>query len=112
MIYIIIYSKENGKQQLTWDEWINRPGWGLLLHEPPLTLHREDGPAIAYSNPTDIRESWYKNGLLHRDFLPAVIESNGDKIWYKHGKITKQCETNKYMYEWIEASDLLGRTPK
>ena len=45
-------------------------------------LHREDGPAIIYSNGSKV---WYRNGLCHRDDGPAVIDSDGFKAWYKNG---------------------------
>lgn len=33
-------------------------------------------------------KEWYKNGKLHRDGdLPAIIWSDGAKMWYKNGKI-------------------------
>jgi hypothetical protein len=42
-------------------------------------LHREDGPAIEYSNGDKF---WYINGLRHREDGPAVEWSDGDKWWY------------------------------
>ena len=42
-------------------------------------IHREDGPAIEYSNGT---KGWSKNGQLHRGNGPAVEYSDGDKEWY------------------------------
>lgn len=45
--------------------------------------HREDGPAVEYSNG---HKYWYLNGKLHRDDGPAVEYSNGTKEWYKNGK--------------------------
>jgi hypothetical protein len=33
---------------------------------------------------------WYKNGVIHRDNgLPAVIFSNGLRMWYQFGEIIK-----------------------
>ena len=46
-------------------------------------LHREDGPAIEYSNGT---EEWYKDGKLHREDGPASVDADGSKSWYKDGK--------------------------
>ena len=46
--------------------------------------HREDGPAIIYSNG---RKEWYINGKLHREDGPAIIYSNGRKDWYINGKL-------------------------
>ena len=45
-------------------------------------LHRHDGPAIIYSDGSKV---WYKNDKLHRDDGPAVIYSDGSKTWYKNG---------------------------
>jgi hypothetical protein len=45
--------------------------------------HREDGPAIEYSNG---RKDWYIHGLLHRKDGPAIEDMYGDKFWYKNGK--------------------------
>ncbi len=46
-------------------------------------IHREDGPAIEWTNGT---KEWYWMGKLHRDGdLPAVECKNGHKEWYQHG---------------------------
>jgi hypothetical protein len=45
--------------------------------------HREDGPAIEYSNGT---KAWYLNDKRHREDGPAVEYANGDKEWYLNGK--------------------------
>lgn len=45
-------------------------------------LHREDGPAIKYSNGG---EAWYLDGLRHREDGPALIEYDGQKEWFKNG---------------------------
>ncbi len=46
-------------------------------------LHREDGPAIIYTNGN---QRWYKDGKLHREDGPAVIYPNGEQYWYKDGE--------------------------
>ena len=46
-------------------------------------LHRENGPAIEYTNGY---RSWCLNGKLHRENGPAVEFTNGRKWWYLHGK--------------------------
>lgn len=49
-----------------------------------------DEPAVIYSNGTKM---WCKNGELHRDNdLPAIIESDGTKMWYKNGKLHRDNE--------------------
>ena len=45
-------------------------------------LHREDGPAIEYSDGT---KCWYRNGKLHREDGPAVIYHNGTRKWLLNG---------------------------
>jgi hypothetical protein len=51
-------------------------------------LHREDGPALEYS---DGDKEWWINGNLHREDGPAVEYSNGDKAWFLDGKeLTEQ----------------------
>lgn len=45
-------------------------------------LHREDGPAIEYS---DGAKEWWVNGKRHREDGPAIIWSDGDKEWYQNG---------------------------
>ena len=46
-------------------------------------FHRKDGPAVIYSNGTQM---WFKNGKLHRKNEPAIIWASGDKSWYMNGK--------------------------
>ena len=41
--------------------------------------HREDGPAVEFSNGN---KYWYLNGKCHREDGPAVEISNGDKSWF------------------------------
>ena len=44
--------------------------------------HREDGPAIEYS---DGAKCWYRNGKLHREDGPAIEFATGEKFWYLNG---------------------------
>jgi len=46
-------------------------------------LHREDGPAVEYS---DGEKRWYIYDSLHREDGPAVETANGYKVWYHNGK--------------------------
>jgi hypothetical protein len=46
-------------------------------------IHRENGPAIIYSN-GDIE--WHMNGEKHREDGPAMEWKNGLKEWYIKGK--------------------------
>jgi hypothetical protein len=50
-------------------------------------LHREDGPAIIES---DGSEYWYKNGKLHREDGPAIACKDGTKHYYLNGKEIKE----------------------
>lgn len=44
--------------------------------------HREDGPAIEY---TDGTKFWYINNARHRVDGPAIEWANGTKCWYLNG---------------------------
>jgi len=46
--------------------------------------HREDGPAVEYSNGD---KCWYKNGKRHREDGPAVDLAEGTEYWYINGKL-------------------------
>ena len=75
-------------------------------------LHRENGPAIEYSNGDRVwyqvgllhridgpaiecvcgRKEWWQNGQLHRTDGPAVVFENGDNHWYINGKKMTEAE--------------------
>ena len=55
----------------------NRTEWWLNGR-----IHREDGPAIEYSNGG---KYWYLNGKRHREDGPAVELYDGIKFWYLNG---------------------------
>jgi hypothetical protein len=55
-------------------EWRNEQG----------KYHREDGPAVEY---TDGTKMWYLNGKPHRLDGPAYETVSGDKVWYADGKL-------------------------
>ena len=44
--------------------------------------HREDGPAVEYS---DGSKEWYLNGKYHREDGPAVECASGTKLWFLNG---------------------------
>jgi len=44
--------------------------------------HREDGPARIYA---DGSQAWYLNDQLHRTDGPARIWADGDQAWYLNG---------------------------
>ena len=50
-------------------------------------LHREDGPAIEYS---DGSIEWWLNGKLHREDGPAIEFINGTKQWWINNKLHRE----------------------
>lgn len=69
---VIIYTKEGGRQELTYEEWYTFKDF---------TLHRDNGPAVEFAG----CRSWFINGNRHRDIGPAEEFFNGDKIWWANG---------------------------
>ena len=57
-------------------------------------LHREDGPAVEYTNGY---KEWYINGKRHREDGPAIDDVNGYKSWYINGKHLTEEEFNAHM---------------
>ena len=49
--------------------------------------HREDGPAIIYS---DGKNFWYQHGKLHRDDGPAIEDAKGNKWWYQYSLVHRE----------------------
>ena len=51
-------------------------------------------------------QCWYIEGteIKHREEGPAVIYSNGDKAWYQHGKFHREngpaIEFGNFHFEW------------
>jgi hypothetical protein len=54
--------------------------------------HREDGPAIEYS---DGRRFWWLNGKLHREDGPAVEYADGTREWWLNGAEYTEKEFNE-----------------
>ena len=50
-------------------------------------LHREDGPAIEYTNGD---KCWFIEGNRHRVDGPAVERFNGTKQWFLQGKLHRE----------------------
>lgn len=54
-------------------------------------LHRTDGPAVEQLVSTPLvlagTNSWFFDGLLHRDNAPAIEYPDGAKSWYQFGKL-------------------------
>jgi len=49
--------------------------------------HREDGPAIEYSDGT---KEWYLNGEFHREDGPAIEYPDGQKEWCLNGNYHRE----------------------
>lgn len=68
-------------------------------------LHNADGPAVVRSDGTRL---WYVKGLQHNASGPAVIKPNGDLRYYYHGTKCKNAEalddTVKRAKEWAAKS--------
>jgi hypothetical protein len=76
--------------------------------------HREDGPAVEYS---DGGESWYINNKLHREDGPAIEWANGDTYWYLNGQRLTEEEFNERMTPTVEMTmaqinEALGKNVK
>ena len=64
---------------------------GLIIEDDGTTgwykddkLHREDGPAVVYSNGDKV---WALNGEPHRVNGPAAVYFCGNKLWYLNGRL-------------------------
>ena len=84
-IHITIYTKQNGKEQLTKEEWDK-------YDISKVTFHRTDGPAVEWADGTKV---WYVEGKRHRTDGPAIECADGDKVWYVDGKKHTEEEFNK-----------------
>lgn len=49
--------------------------------------HKEDGPACEY---VDGDKAWYKEGKLHRENAPAIEFANGGRAWFKNDKYHRE----------------------
>jgi hypothetical protein len=74
---LVVYTKEKGKLELTYEEWNRRDPYSI-------TLHREDGPAVERADGT---KEWYLNGRHYRENGPTVELPNGTKVWYMNNKL-------------------------
>ena len=95
MIYVTIYTKEFGKQELTIVEW-------YAVHEPELTFHRLDGPAKEFANGNSI---WYIDGLRHRIDGPAIVFRDGDEAWFVRGQRLDKLSKN-YLARYMRLKNL------
>lgn len=56
---------------------------GVIRHLKDGKLHRDDGPAVIEPHGT-LR--WYRDGLEHREDGPAILHPNGSAYWMQNGK--------------------------
>lgn len=54
--------------------------------------------------PVDQQTIWYHQGLIHRDYGPALIFGCGDKEWYKHGQLHRDNDLPAVI--WNNGKDL------
>lgn len=73
-VYITIYSKEHGKKDYTYSEYVL-----LGKTDKQFTPHRVGGPAKIWNNGDRV---WMRNGAPHRVDGPAYIYTNGLLGWY------------------------------
>ena len=58
--------------------------FGTVYYKVLGLLHREDGPAVEYTNG---RQAWYFRGNMHRENGPAYIDVGINySAWWVHGK--------------------------
>ena len=75
---------------------------------------QNDLPAIIRTNGTKI---WYKNGKIHRENdKPAAILINGTKVWYKNGEIHRDGNKPALISangtkEWYKNGKIIKRVP-
>ena len=60
-------------------------------HNEKNQLHREDGPAVEYTNGY---KSWWINGKYHREDGPAIEYTSGNKEWWINGNELTEEEFN------------------
>ncbi len=114
------YRNEMNECAYTYDEWEQICDWHHIVDGsiiPELfcsddayiielwcdhnTIHREDGPAITWS---DGSETWVRNGVPHREDGPAVINksNDGENIWALFGNLVdeKTVMIEKHQFAW------------
>jgi hypothetical protein len=79
-------------------EYKNYKYWSIHYYNENNEYHREDGPAIEYSDGTKF---WYKNDERHREDGPAIQFANGlKKYWYNGERIN--VSTDKEFKQYIK----------
>ena len=90
-VYAIIYTKEKGKLEFTYEEW-DKFDFDVRY----VTIHREYGPAIIWNNGT--QEYWI-NRRLHREDGPAIIWDNGKVFYYLNHRFYSEEDYYKKLKE-------------
>jgi len=94
-IYCIIFTKEKGKEEFTFDECVN-------LSRSQITFHREDGPA--YEEPFGYK-AWWINDNRHREDGPDRIYLSGKEEWWMNNvQLTKL--DKEYLIKYMEHKGL------
>lgn len=62
-------------------------------------LHREDGPAIEFS---DGSKSWFKDGKLHREDGPAIYTYDGGESYYLNDAWYTKAAWTKAVFKVVE----------
>ena len=79
---------------------INEYGTKRYYKDHEMTiLHREDGPAVEYTNGDKL---WYINGKLHREDGFVIEYVNGSKSWYLNGEYLTEEEFNQRKSPTVE----------
>ena len=67
-------------------------------------LHREDGPALEY---TDGSKQWFINGENHRLDGPAAKWSNGKEEWLYKDTWIKEVKSQEEFEQWLKYKTFL-----
>jgi len=85
MIYIVVYSLENGRQEFTWNQWLHQ------IEE--ITIHRVDGPAILYKGTEEwhIEDECYSKAKFNKIIqevkdMPQVLRLIDPRKWVREWK--------------------------
>jgi hypothetical protein len=79
-------------------EYKNYKYWVIEYKNENNEWHREDGPAIEFS---DGEKWWYKNGKFHREDGPAREYNDGKKHYYYNSKLI-DVSTDKEFKQYIK----------
>ena len=63
--------------------WIKNE-FGTKHHYVDDEIHNDNGPAIIF---TDGSKIWYKHGKIHREDGPAIERHDGSVLWFYYDKL-------------------------